>query len=359
MKLNISSPASGCQKSIAIDDDKKLSIFYGRRMGQEIEGDNLGDEFKGYIFKITGGNDKDGFSMKQGILVNGRVRILMSKGHKCYRPRRNGERKRKSVRGCIVGPDLSVIALSIVKAGESNIAGLTDNKLPKRLGPKRATRIRKLFALKKEDDVRRFVIRRKIEKEGKPVRFKAPRIQRLVTDARLRRKRLYKASKKLRWETTKKAVADYHKKLDDFKKKKALAHKQEVTHLKELAHIRKASKESGTPKSGTAGASTFPAAGAKKGAATTTAQPKGGQTHAPKGGQSQPKTGQPTTGGKGTQKPQGGQTEQKTGQPTTGGKGTQKPQGGQTEQKTGPPAGGKGKETGQETKAQTGKGTKK
>ena len=93
-------------------------------MGQEVDGDILGDEFKGYTFKITGGNDKDGFSMKQGVLVQGRVRLLMGKGHKCYRPRRAGEKKRKSVRGCIVGPDLSVIALAITKTGEQPIAGM-------------------------------------------------------------------------------------------------------------------------------------------------------------------------------------------------------------------------------------------
>lgn len=50
----------------------------------------------------------------------------MSKGHKCYRPRKSGERKRKSVRGCIVGSDICVLALSIVKKGEKDIAGLTD-----------------------------------------------------------------------------------------------------------------------------------------------------------------------------------------------------------------------------------------
>lgn len=246
MKLNISCPATGCQKPIAIDDDKKLSIFYGRRMGQEVEGDTLGDEFKGYIFKITGGNDKDGFSMKQGVLVQGRVRLLMGKGHKCYRPRKAGERKRKSVRGCIVGPDLSVIALSIVKIGEQPIAGLTDTKQPKRLGPKRATRIRKLFALTKEDDVRRFVIRRKIEKEGKPIRYKAPRIQRLVTDARLRRKRIYREEKKARWERTRQAVSDYHKVLEDFHKKQAIHHKEELQHKKDLAHQRHDKKEGKT-----------------------------------------------------------------------------------------------------------------
>jgi len=260
MKLNISCPATGCQKPIAIDDDKKLSIFYGRRMGQEVEGDNLGDEFKGYIFKITGGNDKDGFSMKQGVLVQGRVRLLMGKGHTCYRPRRAGERKRKSVRGCIVGPDLSVIALAIVKVGEQPIAGLTDSKLPKRLGPKRATRIRKLFALTKDDDVRRFVIRRKIEKEGKPVRYKAPKIQRLVTDARLRRKRVYKAHKKARWERTKQAVSDYQKVLDEYRKKKAAQHKEEVQHKKEAhqAAAKKGEEKNNAPTGPAAGKKTTP-----------------------------------------------------------------------------------------------------
>jgi len=236
MKLNISCPQTGCQKAIVIDDDKKLSIFYGRRMGQEVEGDALGDEFKGFVFKITGGNDKDGFSMKQGVLVQGRVRLLMKEGHSCYRPRRRGERKRKSVRGCIVGPDLSVIALAIVKTGEQEIAGLTDAKQPKRLGPKRATRIRKLFALTKDDDVRRFVIRRKIEKEGKPVRYKAPKIQRLVTDARLRRKRIHKEHKKSRWERTRQAQADYHKVLEEFHKKKRAEAKETLQQKKELAH---------------------------------------------------------------------------------------------------------------------------
>ena len=46
-------------------------------MGSDVNGEILGDEYKGYTFRITGGNDKQGFTMKQGILVNGRVRILM------------------------------------------------------------------------------------------------------------------------------------------------------------------------------------------------------------------------------------------------------------------------------------------
>merc|ERR1740127_274608 len=107
MKLNIACSSTGAVKVIEIDDDKKLLPFFEKRMGAEVSGDSLGDEFKGYIFKITGGNDKQGFPMLQGVLSNQRVRLLFKKGMKCFRERRKGSRKRKSVRGCIVGPDLS------------------------------------------------------------------------------------------------------------------------------------------------------------------------------------------------------------------------------------------------------------
>lgn len=153
MKLNISYPANGTQKLIEIEDDRKLRGFMDKRMGQEVTGDGVGPEFKGYVFKITGGNDKQGFPMKQGIMHPTRVRLLLSTGHSCYRPRRTGERKRKSVRGCIVAMDLSVLALSVIKQGDEEIPGLTDKVLPKRLGPKRATKIRKFFGLGKDDDV--------------------------------------------------------------------------------------------------------------------------------------------------------------------------------------------------------------
>jgi small subunit ribosomal protein S6e len=155
MKLNISYPANGSQKLIEVEDDRKLRVFMERRMGQEVQADSLGDEWKGYILKITGGNDKQGFPMKQGVMHPTRVRLLLSDGHSCYRPRRTGERKRKSVRGCIVGNDLSVLALAIVKQGEQKIPGLTDDDSvkPKRLGPKRATKIRRFFGLSKDDDV--------------------------------------------------------------------------------------------------------------------------------------------------------------------------------------------------------------
>jgi small subunit ribosomal protein S6e len=212
MKLNISYPSSGAQKLVEILDEHKLRMFYEKRMGAEVEVDTLGDEWKGYVLRITGGNDKQGFPMKQGVLSNVRVRLLLSKGHSCYRPRRTGERKRKSVRGCIVDANLSVLALTVVRKGEAEIPGLTDVQIPRRLGPKRASKIRKLFNLSKEDDVRTYVIKRPLpQKEGKKQRFKAPKIQRLITPVMLQRKRHIVALKRRRAEKRKHEAAEYAK----------------------------------------------------------------------------------------------------------------------------------------------------
>lgn len=116
--------------------------FFDKRMSQDVEVDTLGDEWKGYVLRIGGGNDKQGFPMKQGVLLPYRVRLLLGEGDSCYRPRRTGQRRRKSVRGCIVGPDIQALHVSIVKQGEQEIPGLTDaeSAVPKRLGPKRANR---------------------------------------------------------------------------------------------------------------------------------------------------------------------------------------------------------------------------
>lgn len=221
MKFNISFPETGQQKCIDIEDDKKVRLFYDHKMGEEIDGGALGEEFKGYVFRIAGGNDKQGFSMKQGVLVNKRVRLLLAAGHTNYRPRRTGERKRKSVRGCIISHDIAVLHLVVVKKGQGEIPGVTDDSRPRRLGPKRASKIRRLFSLDKgvnkkdkkadeRDDVRRYVVKREVKKEGKMTRVRAPKIQRLITAERIRRKLNEKAEKKNRWVRAKEAAKKYN-----------------------------------------------------------------------------------------------------------------------------------------------------
>jgi len=202
-------------------------------MGSEVDGDVMGEDFKGYIFRVTGGNDKQGFPMKQGIFAASRVRLLLKKSCTTYRQRRSGERKRKSCRGCIVGPDLAVIQLSILKKGEKDIPGITDAERPNRLGPKTVSTIRKLFGLRKKDDTTKYVVRREIKKGDKTF-WKAPKIQRLVTSQRLRRKSGEKKEKLAKYKASKENKAKYEKLLSNYlKEKKAAAKKAHEEPVKE------------------------------------------------------------------------------------------------------------------------------
>ncbi|KAL5648149.1 hypothetical protein ACJX0J_042504, partial [Zea mays] len=149
-------PLKFCSRAKEID-----KIYYFERLNQQecVVCFFVSQEFKGYVFKIMGGCDKQGFPMKKGVLTSGRVRLLLHRGTPCFRGygRRNGECRRKSVCGCIVSQDLSVINLVIVKKGENDLPGLTDTEKPRMRGPKRASNIIKLFNLNKNDDVRKYV----------------------------------------------------------------------------------------------------------------------------------------------------------------------------------------------------------
>lgn len=235
-QLNVANPATGAQKKLEIDDEKRLRAFYDKRLAQEVEGDALGDEFAGYILKIMGGQDKQGFAMKQGVLTPGRVRLLLHKGVSGCRGygMRKGERRRKTVRGCMVSSDIAVLNVIIVKKGDADIPGLTDVVVPRRLGPKRASKIRKLFNLTKADDVRKYVIRREVpsKKEGGKPESKAPKIQRLVTPQTLQRKRRRAALKRKGVVASQEAAAEYEKKLALLKKEARDSRRQSVSKRK-------------------------------------------------------------------------------------------------------------------------------
>ena len=244
MKLNISFPATGFQKLIEEDDERKLRTFYKKHMAAEVAADTLDEEWKRYVVRISGGNDKQGFPMKQGVLTHGRVCLLLSKGHSCYRPRRTGERKCKSVRGCIVDSNLSVLNLVIVKTGEKDIPGFTDTTVPRRLGPKSANRICILFNLSKADDVHQYVVRKPLNKDGKKSRTKAPKIQRLVTPWVPQHKRQGIALKKQRIKKNKEEAAEYAKLLARRMKEAKEKRQEQIAKRQRLSSLRASTSES-------------------------------------------------------------------------------------------------------------------
>lgn len=176
--------------------------------------------------------------MKQGIFTNSRIKLLLAPGSKGYRAKRTGERKRKSVRGCIVGPDIKSLSVTVTKKGEQEIPGLTDTTVPRRLGPKRANNIRKLYGIERQEGndqsittalIKKNVTRRTFKSKKNPAapeRQKAPKIQRLITDIRLRRKRINKEEKVRRWRKTLEARTAYSKLIDEHNAKRKAASAQ-------------------------------------------------------------------------------------------------------------------------------------
>jgi len=214
MKLNISNPRNGWQKTINLENENDLRIFYEKKINNSIDISSLGPEWKGYILKITGGQDKQGFPMMEGILTNRRVKLLLSKGMTGCRGfgMKKGEKKKKSVRGCFVSSEIATLNLKIIKEG-NNIDGLTDIDRKKRLNYKRISKIRKFWNLSKSDDVKKFAINM-LKSDEKKIK---PKIQRLITPLFLQRKRSRLASKKKQIIKATNELRDYGKLLNSKK----------------------------------------------------------------------------------------------------------------------------------------------
>lgn len=119
-KLVISNPKTGeaYQKNIS---GENANTLIGKKLGEEIDGDKIG--LNNYKLKIIGGTDSDGFPMRSGIKGPQRRRVLLTNGSG-FNPKRNGERKKKSVRGNEVSESITQINLKITKQGETELKEL-------------------------------------------------------------------------------------------------------------------------------------------------------------------------------------------------------------------------------------------
>ncbi|MFW9896459.1 MAG: eS6 family ribosomal protein [Promethearchaeota archaeon] len=120
-KLNISGgnegPGKGLSKLIEIDEKKFR--FEGMKIGETIKGGLIG--FPNYEFEITGGSDSSGFPMRKDVHGPVKKKILVSKRGIGYKPRRTGQKKRRTVRGNEVTFDMTLINLKVVKYGEAEL----------------------------------------------------------------------------------------------------------------------------------------------------------------------------------------------------------------------------------------------
>ncbi len=85
---------------IAVDEDVAIRLA-GLEIGDVFDGDLIG--YEGLRFKIRGGSDATGFPMHPGVPGSMKKKVLLS-GPPGFKPRRKGERRRKTVRGRMI-PD--------------------------------------------------------------------------------------------------------------------------------------------------------------------------------------------------------------------------------------------------------------
>lgn len=92
--------------------------FIGKIIGQDIDGSVVG--LSGYKLVITGGSDKSGMVMRPDLPGPKRKKILVATGVG-YSPKADGMRRRKTMHGKEISPDIVQINTKIIEYGERSI----------------------------------------------------------------------------------------------------------------------------------------------------------------------------------------------------------------------------------------------
>ena len=106
------------QKVLAED---KSNALVGKSVGEEIDGIFL--DLPGYRLKITGGSDNSGVPLRGDIDGNQRRKLLMTKSVG-FNPSRDGQRRRKLIRGRNLNSEVSQINLKVIEYGPKSIKEL-------------------------------------------------------------------------------------------------------------------------------------------------------------------------------------------------------------------------------------------
>ncbi len=119
-KLVISDPENGEAYQTTVSG-RDANALLNKKLGEEINGDSVG--ITGYQFKVLGGTDSDGFPMKAGVEGPQRRKVLLS-GGPGFNPKRDGQRKKKSVMGNVVTESITQINLRVTEKGETELQEL-------------------------------------------------------------------------------------------------------------------------------------------------------------------------------------------------------------------------------------------
>lgn len=110
-KVMVSDPEDGTSRTVELEDARAAPLI-GKKIGDVIDGAVLG--LAGFKVQITGGSDKDGFPMRPNVHGGVRRSVVLS-GGVGFNPQKQGERKRKKVRGNVITDEIVQINAKIVE----------------------------------------------------------------------------------------------------------------------------------------------------------------------------------------------------------------------------------------------------
>ena len=110
-KIVVNDIKNGKSHNVQVSGHHANSLI-GKKIGDEVDGIFI--SLPGYKLLITGGTDKDGFSMRNDFPGIGRRRLLLSDGLG-FNSKENGLRKKKSVRGNTINQDIVQINMKVTK----------------------------------------------------------------------------------------------------------------------------------------------------------------------------------------------------------------------------------------------------
>ncbi|MDR0797523.1 MAG: 30S ribosomal protein S6e [Nitrososphaerota archaeon] len=111
VKVIVSDPTDGKSKVIEVEE-ARINPFIGKKLGETIDG--IVVDMPATKLQILGGSDKDGVPMRGDVHGGMRRRVVLSEGAG-FNPKREGERRRKTVRGNTITDEIVQINLKIVE----------------------------------------------------------------------------------------------------------------------------------------------------------------------------------------------------------------------------------------------------
>ncbi|WP_247002745.1 30S ribosomal protein S6e [Halosolutus gelatinilyticus] len=114
----VGDPESGSSYQLEAEE-QDANRFIGKSIGEEVDGSAVG--LDGYTLEITGGSDDAGRPLNPDVDGANLQEVLMEGRQTGYRPSRDGERRRITVRGSEISDAVAQVNASIVDRGSADV----------------------------------------------------------------------------------------------------------------------------------------------------------------------------------------------------------------------------------------------